>query len=187
MFCFILHEIEIATHAIAPSPDYLAIIAGLEIAKTTADGALELANAALSAAEKVIRDSGGVVKALDPRIDALRVEVAVEEAAIELANRTLHKLGYKMCGAVEKMENGIATFVGKAFNIERLRVTGSLKQLKAADLADVQATGYLLGHHFDTSFSLDFKLLEEMAGKLYSDLLDWRKPEVGMRVNLDEE
>lgn len=150
-----IHDIESKMHHLKwyqkwKDVGYAAEIAALEAAKVTADGVLDLAEAAVSVAEKALK----VLPAADPRVLALETERGVRHAAYDAASALLK--------ATEDVYNGIMTMIediakiqGKIFNIEEASFSASLAALKHGKIASLHLKGVFAGHHVDFTCDID--------------------------------
>lgn len=158
------------------APGYYIVIGALEVAKGTADLALEAVEALLADAAKALKASGKVMPDLDPEIIAWRAEYAIAHAALTAADEALKALGKGTCVAVAAVEDEFAKVAGTFLNIEHAYVSGSIQKLKQKDLADVAIKGIVLGKKFDKSFSLNLNLVDDLVGAIYSAIVHDHAP-----------
>jgi len=141
-------------------------IAGLEVAKVTADGVLDVAKLALEAAEKIV-DHLDVV---DPRIIALRTAKGIADAALDAA-KALVGASEKVFNALDNAVTQIAIWQGKIFNIEYFELSGSLKAVASGDLAELKIIGKFLDHNVNIHVEVSIKDIESYVGNVWHEIL----------------
>jgi len=146
--------------------EYAAAIAGLEIAKGTADLALLAAKGVLELCEKAV----GTASTLDPRILAAETEHGLAEAALVAAQKFLGAI-QDLNDGVAKIERFLARAIGTFFNIEVLEVDGSLARIKKGDLCSLHVKGIFCDIHFDIHVDVDLHLIDNFVSATWSELL----------------
>jgi hypothetical protein len=145
---------------------YYAEIGALETAKGVALAALDVANAALKAIEKIV----GKLDDVDPRVIALEVERGTKHAALDAAKAVLSGLEHVYNG-LEHMASMVAKWQAKAFNIETLSLSGSLTKLEHGDLLDVHLVGKFAGVDVQFTVSADLHLAVTFVDSIWHHLL----------------
>jgi len=146
-----LHNV--AWYEIWKEAEYAAAIAGLEVAKGTADVALLAANGVLDVCEKAV----GTVPDLDPRILGDETARGVAQAALEAAQKVLGAI-QSMNDGLAKIERFLARAIGTFINIEVLEINGSLSRIKRGDLFSLHVKGIFCDIAFDINVDVDFQI-----------------------------
>ena len=79
-------------------------------------------------------------------------------------------LGNDVCNAIQWIETQIVK-LADLFNIEKIKISGSAKRLKMHDLGDVEVMGIVLGNDFDRTFEMNWSVLENIAGNIFTDIV----------------
>jgi hypothetical protein len=145
-------------------------IGGLEIAKTAADTALEVARGVFTAAAAIINEAGKIVPEMDPEVLALEAD----NAAIEGAGKTARALLSGVQGLVDgaaAAATWILNEIADIFNIRRMSFAADSLQAvgkEPANLKAAQESGVA-----PVSFQISFTLSGSFAGheKSWSGLL----------------
>lgn len=176
-----LHEIdELEWYDEWKAPGLYAVVGAIEVIKVAADEVLEGAQAALTLALQALQASGHVLPDIDPVVIALRLEYAVEHAALVFAQEALKTLGNDVCNVISWIEDKIAE-LSKLLNIRHLRLSGSAKRLKMHDIASVEFEGIVLGKEFNRTFDMNFASIDNIAGNVYTSIVQSHTSEETVR------